>query len=65
MYTNKLNASNIYSDRGERIVLRRTCEISGNFQGSIPIFLHYDSVKVAKIRNAFVKLQRIVFTKVK
>ena len=28
------------------------------------IFLFNDSVKVAKIRHAFVKLQRIVFTKV-
>ena len=28
------------------------------------MFLYNDSVKVAKIRHAFVKLQRIVFTKV-
>ena len=28
------------------------------------IFLHNDSVKVATTRHAFVKLQRIVFTKV-
>ena len=28
------------------------------------MFLHNDSVKVAKIRHAFVKFQRIVFTKV-
>ena len=30
----------------------------------LPIFLYNDSVKVAKIRHAFVKLQQIVFTKV-
>ena len=35
-----------------------------NMSGSIPIFLYNDSVKVAKIRHVFVKLQRIVFTKV-
>ena len=28
------------------------------------MFLHNDSVKFAKIRHAFVKLQRIVFAKV-
>ena len=28
------------------------------------MFLYNDSVKVAKIRPAFVKLQRVVFTKV-
>ena len=52
------------SDRDERIILRRTGEISWNFEGSFPIFLHNDSVKNAKIRRAFVKLQRIVFTKI-
>ena len=52
------------SSRDESIILRRTGEISGNFEGSIPIFLHNDSVKNAKIRHAFVKLQRIVFTKI-
>ena len=31
---------------------------------SIPIFIYNDSVKVAKIRHALVKLQRIVFNKV-
>ena len=34
------------------------------FKRSIPIFLYNNSVKVVKIRHAFVKLQRIVFTKV-
>ena len=52
------------SDRDERIILRRTGEISENLEGSIPIFLHNDSVKNAKIRHAFVKLHRIVFTKI-
>ena len=52
------------SDIDERIILRETSEISWNFQRSIPIFLYNNSVKVAKIRHAFVKLQRIVFTKV-
>ena len=33
-------------------------------EGSIPIFLYNDSVKVAKIGHDFVKLKRIVFTKV-
>ena len=31
------------------------------FSGSISIFLYIDSVKVAKIRHSFVKLQRVVF----
>ena len=52
------------SDKDERIILRQRGEISWNFQGSIPIFLYNDSVKVAKIKHAFVKLQRIIFTKV-
>ena len=49
-------------DIDERIIFRKTGEISWNFEGSISIFLYNDSVKVAKIRHAFVKLQRIVFT---
>ena len=52
------------SDIDERIVLRQTGEISWNFKVSIPILLYNDSVKVAKIRHAFVKLQHIVFTNV-
>ena len=52
------------SDKDERIIRRLTGEISWIFSGSIPIFLYNDSVKVAKIRQAFVKWQRIVFTKV-
>ena len=52
------------SDIEERIILRWICEISWIFQGSIPIYLSYDSVKVAKIRNVFVRLHRIVFANV-
>ena len=52
------------SNIDERIILRLTGQISWNFWGRIPIFLYNYSVKVAKIRHAFVKLQQIVFAKV-
>ena len=52
------------SDIDERIILRLTGDISWNFLGTIPIFLYNDSVKVVKIRHVFIKLYRIVFTKV-
>ena len=48
------------SDKDERLILRYSSEISWHFWWSIPIFLYINSVKVAKIRHFFVKLQRIL-----
>ena len=52
------------SDRDERIILQEQVKFLEIFREVSPILLHNDFVKVAKIRHVFVKLQRIVFTKV-